>query len=142
MMNKAQSSQLIRVLRWDNFYKILIEISLLIILYLSYMWPAILHSLKKVICIPLHDLHFYLHDLEAEFHLFTLSISRVVHDQVWYERPLFYNSNFSKPNGLASLFVKAQLDKIKLHFAVITPGSAVITPGFYFCRNISQRLAR
>ena len=33
-----------------------------------------------------------------------LTISRVARDQVWYERSLFYNSNFSIPNGSASLF--------------------------------------
>ena len=36
-MYEVKSSSLIRVLGWDNSYKTLIEISLVIILYLFYM---------------------------------------------------------------------------------------------------------
>ena len=43
-----------------------------------------------------------------------LSIPGVARDQVWYERPPFYNSNFSKPNESASPFGEAQLDDTKL----------------------------
>ena len=42
-----------------------------------------------------------------------LSILGVARDQVWYERPPFYNSNFSKPNGLASPFGEAQLERFR-----------------------------
>ena len=49
-----------------------------------------------------------------------LTIPGVARDQVWYKRPPFYNSNFSKPNGSASPFGEAQLDC-----------SAAMTPGFY-----------
>ena len=42
-----------------------------------------------------------------------LSISGVARDQVWYKQPLFYNSNFSKPNESVSPFGEAQLDNIK-----------------------------
>ena len=34
--------------------------------------------------------------------------------KIWYERPPFYNSNFSIPNGSASPFGEAQLDDTKL----------------------------
>ena len=43
-----------------------------------------------------------------------MSIPGVAYDQVWYERPLFYNSNFSIPNKSASPFKEAQLDDTKL----------------------------
>ena len=48
-----------------------------------------------------------------------LSIPGVSRDQVWYEQPPFYNSNFAKLNGSASLFGEAQLDC----FAAMAPGS-------------------
>ena len=49
-----------------------------------------------------------------ELYPFTLSIPGIARDKVWYERSSFYNSNFSKPNGLASPFEEAQLDNTKL----------------------------
>ena len=51
--------------------------------------------------------HFCVRDLWAEFYLFTLSISRVACDQVWYKQSSFYKSNFSKPNELVNLFGEA-----------------------------------
>ena len=90
------------------------EISLPIILYLHSMWLKSSPSEKS----RLHTFSgfrtFASHNLWAELYLFTLSIPRVARDQVWYERPSFYNSNFSKPNGSASLFGEAQLDNTKL----------------------------
>ena len=41
-----------------------------------------------------------------------LSIYGVAHDQVWYERSPFYNSNFSIPNRSASLFERVFLEKV------------------------------
>ena len=51
--------------------------------------------------------------LTTEFHPFMLSISGVAREQVWYKRPPFYNSNFSIPNGSASPFGEAQLERFR-----------------------------
>ena len=61
-----------------------------------------------------------------------LSIPGVARDQVWYEQPPFYNSNFSKPNRSASLFGEAQLEDTKLRSAAMAPGSCS-------CRNAPPR---
>ena len=41
----------------------------------------------------------------------------MIGEQLTYLESLFYNSNCSKPNGLASPFGEAQLDDIKLRSA-------------------------
>ena len=93
----------------------MIEISLPIILYLHFTRDPNSSILwEKSFAHLLRNLHFCPRDLWAELHPFTTSIPKVACDQVWYERPLFYNSNFSIPNGLASPFGKAQLDDTKL----------------------------
>ena len=84
-----------------------------------------LSLLRKVICTPFRDSAL----LSAWpptiwLHPFTLSIPKVARDQVWYKQPLFYNSNFSIPNGSASPFGEAQLDDTKLRSAAMAPGSS------------------
>ena len=39
-------------------------------------------------------------------------MTKPAHDQVWYKRPPFYNSNFSTPNGSANLFGRVFLEEI------------------------------
>ena len=104
---------MIGVLGWKDFYSTLIQISLLIILYLHFTWLESSASEKS--CLHTFSGFRTLSTWHptTELHPFTLSIPGVAHDQVWYKRPPFYNSNFSTPNGLASLFGEAQLKHFK-----------------------------
>ena len=114
---------MIRVLGWNDSHRTLIEISLPIIyIYISrdLNYPL----LRKVVCTLFQDSALlFTWPQPKTFYPITLSIPGVARDQVWYKRPPFYNSNFSKPNGLASPFGEVQLDETKLHFIAITPGS-------------------
>ena len=58
----------------------------------------------------------------------------MIGDQLTYLESPFYNSNCSKPNGLASPFGEAQLDDTKLRSAAMVPDSRS-------CRNALPRSA-
>ena len=87
---------------WSIYY----PIPTLHVTWILFLWEK---SFILLFRIP----HFCARDLWTELHLFTLSIPKVVRDQVWYERPTFYNSNFFKPNVSASPFREAQLKRFQ-----------------------------
>ena len=121
MMCKVwKSSFLIRILRWDNSYKTLIEISLPIILYLHFI-----HNMNS--SISYKNLFAYLLRIRTFVHMITsqtfypimLCIPRELHDKVWYKQLLFYKSNFSIPNRSASPFIRVVLKEISFQIILV-----------------------